>query len=683
MNEKNAAEKSLVLIVDDNPEDVRIYRRMLERSGCRAWRVKDVSTGEEGLAFLVLQPVDCVLLDYRLPDMDGLEFLSVLNQQQKTNDFPVILLTGQGDEHVAVQAMKTGAADYLTKGSLSGDLLFRAISHAIDQTSIRKEQQRYYAFLDILIDTVPNPLFFKDRTERISGCNRAFEALVGKQKPEIVGRIVHDLFPQDLAVRFREMDEALFHDGSVQASELTVPDADGRSLNMICFLASFQEIDKAEKGLMGVLLDITSQKQTEAELRQTQKELEATVDQLRASNRQIIAQQKSVIEQERLKVLLQMAGATAHELNQPLTILLGSIELMRSQSKVDPMHLERIDDAGRKVSEIVRKIQQIRCDETMPYAGPDFIIRIDQPVTLLSIEDDEKDFELLKNLVSGTGNIKLLHAADQKQAFDLLRATSIDMIFIDYMLPDGTGLEFLESLRLKQLEIPVVMVTGQGNEVIASQSIQAGAYDYLPKSRLTAAALTRVIGNTLEKHRFKREMKRVTEKMARMACRDKLTGLYNRRYFDECLAREVEGVKRHSRQLALAIFDLDHFKNINDRYGHPAGDYVLRETGMLILRTIRKCDHACRYGGEEIAVIMPDTGSKDSVVTCKRILDNIRALPLEFEGKCFTVTASAGVASYDPKSEATMDQFVQTVDRLLYEAKASGRDRVVDGERIC
>jgi len=521
MSKNNTEEESLVLIVDDNPEDVHIYRRMLLRSGGSIHRVVDVSTGGEGLAFLAGQPVDCLLLDYGLPDMDGLEFLAAL-KRQKRDAFPVILLTGQGDEHVAVQAMKNGAADYLIKGDLSDDLLFRAISHAIDKVDRRKEQKRYYDCLKILIDTVPNPLFFKDRSGIFTGCNRAFESLVGKSKPQIVGRTGNDLFPKAIAVKFRKMAETLLQDESIQISELTVPDGNGRLLNMICYLAGFQEIDRTQAGLIGVLLDITSQKKTEAQLRQTQMELEATVNQLKASNQQIIAQQKSVIEEERLKVLLQMAGATAHELNQPLMVLLGRIELMRNRSQFDPVDLDSIEAAGYKVAEIVQKIQQIRHYEIMAYAGSDFIIKIDQPITLLYIEDDEKDIERLNQYISKVGSIKLMHAVNQAQALDLLKATFIDIILVDYLLPDGTGLDFLESLKKREVDIPVVMVTGYGDEVIASQSIQAGAYDYLPKSKLTPTALKRVIDNTLEKHRYKQEMQKMAQGPVSMASQDEL-----------------------------------------------------------------------------------------------------------------------------------------------------------------
>ena len=673
----------LILIVDDNPNDVRIYRRLLERSDSHAWQVADVSTGEEGLAFLSSQPVACVLLDYRLPDMDGLEFLSQLNQLKQADSFPVILLTGQGDEQVAVQAMKSHAADYLIKGALSKDLLFRAISHAVAQNKRQMEQKRYHAFLKILIDTVPNPLFFKDRNRRFSGCNKAFEVLVGRTRPDIIGSTGYDLFDPDLYDGLYRMEDALIRENAVQSGELIVPDANGRLLNMICFLADFREIDSDQEGLLGIMLDITSQKRTEAELRQTQTELEATVSQLRESNRKIIDQHKSVIEEERLKILLQMAGATAQELNQPLMVLLGSIELMRGELSPDAGHLERIETAGREVAKIIHKIQQIRNDQISPYTESAFIREMTRPMTVLAVEDDGNDLEILTNFISEAGgHITLVSAATHRQAFDLLLSAPIDLILLDHKLSDGTGLEFLESVRQKGLEIPVVIVTGYGDEVIASQSIQAGAYDYLPKDRLTAASLKRVIANTMEKHRYRREMKIMMEKMASMARRDELTGLYNRRYFNESLPIELEKAKRYDRQLTLAIFDLDHFKNVNDLYGHPAGDLVLKETGKLILQMIRQCDIACRYGGEEIAVIMPDTGNKSGLTTCQRILDGIRAHTLEFEGKRFSVTASAGVASFTPVFGTTPARFIQTADRLLYEAKALGRNQAVAGDRI-
>ncbi len=676
MDEKNA-EKKHVLIIDDSPEDVLIYRRLLARGEDFIYQVSDVASGEEGLAFLGREAVDCVLLDYKLPDLNGLEFLSELQQQKMSDIFPVILLTGQGDEQVAVQAMKSGAANYLIKGSLTGDLLLRSITHAIDQMRNRRERERYHAFLETLIDTVPNPLFLKDKDGRYTGCNKAFESLTGRLKSNIIGQTVHDLFPGELAAICQKKDEALWQGASIQTYDIKIPHTDGRVRDMICYQADFREIDSAQEGLVGVLLDITTQKQTEAELRKTQKELEASIRQLKEANRKIIAQQKSVVEEERLKALLQMAGATAHELNQPLMILLGNIDLIRTKSEITPKDLEPIDASGQRIAEIVQKIQLIRHDDLMSFPGSQPTITLEQPITVLTVEDNEADYIQLQRIVKEIGNIHLIHAGNLEKAFDLIQTNSVDIILLDYMLPDGSGFEFMKSLKQKQVDIPVVMITGQGNEVIASESIQSGAYDYLPKSRLNATALARVITATLEKSRFRIEIKNMTKKMAKMATRDELTGLYNRRYFNDCLEQEIERARRYDRALALAIFDLDHFKKVNDDYGHLAGDHVLRETGKTLLQLIRKIDIACRYGGEEITVIMPETNIEQSIMICERIRDHIQNFPFEWEGKQFNITVSAGVAQYNPSSRGKTERFVQNVDRLLYEAKASGRNRVV------
>ena len=153
----------------------------------------------------------------------------------------------------------------------------------------------------------------------------------------------------------------------------------------------------------------------------------------------------------------------------------------------------------------------------------------------------------------------------------------------------------------------MVVITGQGDELIASRIIQAGAYDYLPKAKVSGKALLRIISNALEKAGLKREMRMAQQKLAEMSVRDELTGMFNRRYFREALEREVSGAQRYGHGLALCMIDLDHFKRVNDTHGHLCGDRVLHEFGRLLNDTIRKYDVGCRYGGEEFAVILPDT----------------------------------------------------------------------------
>jgi len=125
------------------------------------------------------------------------------------------------------------------------------------------------------------------------------------------------------------------------------------------------------------------------------------------------------------------------------------------------------------------------------------------------------------------------------------------------------------------MEIPVVVTTGSGDEMTATRVIQAGAFDYLPKEFMTRETLSRSVSNALEKGRLNKELKKVREKLTEMATIDDLTGLYNRRYAMEALETEIERAKRYHTPLTLCMIDLDRFKNVNDRYGHPAGDAVL------------------------------------------------------------------------------------------------------------
>ncbi|MBC2745171.1 MAG: response regulator [Desulfosarcina sp.] len=300
--------------------------------------------------------------------------------------------------------------------------------------------------------------------------------------------------------------------------------------------------------------------QQRKKLQQNNAELSRAVAELEAVNRQIREQQKSVIEEERLKVLLQMAGTTAHELSQPLMVLMGNVQLMEMDGDI-PAHLadrvSKITAAANRISDIVKKIQTLRHDEPRTYAGGKTILKLDQQVSILSIEDKDEDFAKVKQILQDHRQLKLTRVKSIGEAFDRLENECFDLIFMDYLLPDGTGLDFLEAINSKGMETQVVVITGQGNELIASRIIQAGACDYLPKAKVSGKVLLRIISNALEKAGLKREMRMAQEKLAEMSVRDELTGMFNRRYFQEALEREISGAQRYGHGLALCMIDLD------------------------------------------------------------------------------------------------------------------------------
>jgi diguanylate cyclase (GGDEF)-like protein len=170
---------------------------------------------------------------------------------------------------------------------------------------------------------------------------------------------------------------------------------------------------------------------------------------------------------------------------------------------------------------------------------------------------------------------------------------------------------------------------------------------------------------------------RLREALRTQSVRDALTGLYNRRYLEEVLEREVRRAARAAQSLGILMIDLDHFKSFNDTYGHEAGDAVLRETGLSLTKGIRAEDFVCRFGGEEFVVILPTADLEASRARGERLRSKMRELTILYQGKSLgIVTISVGVAAF-PEHGTSPKELMASADAALYEAKRGGRDQVV------
>jgi diguanylate cyclase (GGDEF)-like protein len=170
---------------------------------------------------------------------------------------------------------------------------------------------------------------------------------------------------------------------------------------------------------------------------------------------------------------------------------------------------------------------------------------------------------------------------------------------------------------------------------------------------------------------------KLRETLRHLSIRDPLTGLFNRRYMEESLERELRRADRKGTSVGIIMIDIDHFKRVNDTYGHEAGDTVLREMGVLLQRHIRGSDIACRYGGEEFTLILTDSPLSVAQHRAEHLREEIKELHIEYRGQDLgTITLSMGVAAF-PQHGATEEALLQAADLALYRAKAEGRDRVV------
>ncbi len=161
---------------------------------------------------------------------------------------------------------------------------------------------------------------------------------------------------------------------------------------------------------------------------------------------------------------------------------------------------------------------------------------------------------------------------------------------------------------------------------------------------------------------------------------DNLTGLANRRNFESTFEKEFLRALRYNNKLTLVMFDIDHFKNINDTFGHPCGDFILRQVANSALQTFRKTDSIFRFGGEEFVVILTETDIKQAIIPLERFRKTVETLGLTYQDQEVTVTVSIGACQLTPNIK-TKEEFLQKVDETLYKAKNSGRNKTILAEQ--
>lgn len=295
--------------------------------------------------------------------------------------------------------------------------------------------------------------------------------------------------------------------------------------------------------------------------------------------------------------------------------------------------------------------------------------QLDHAPVVLLIDDSEFVHRLL-NARLKSESINIASAYTGEAGFDKAKETQPSLILLDLDMPGIDGFETLRMLMedSSTRNIPVIILSGQDTTQDKVTAFDLGAIDFVSKPFELTELKARL--------RSSLRISSLLQMLEQKAQVDGLSGLYNRAYFDQRWNEEYERALRHSSELTMVMIDIDHFKSVNDSYGHPAGDAVISGVAKLIQNIVRKTDIACRYGGEEFALILPETSPSQAAGLCERIREECHDLswPKHPERK---ITISMGIAGCNESPSLDQRAWIGLADQNLYKAKETGRNRIV------
>ncbi len=297
--------------------------------------------------------------------------------------------------------------------------------------------------------------------------------------------------------------------------------------------------------------------------------------------------------------------------------------------------------------------------------------------SILVIEDRPSARQQIHAILKSSRLFSRIDEADDGlKGFKLLLENPADIVLCDLEMPKLDGLKFLclVNSRKELRDIPVIILTGNEDERTKIKGLEQGASDYLTKPFEPRELIAR-LNIHLKIKVLQDELKKSNELLRELSITDSLTRLYNRRYLMECLNREFSRSCRGKTSMSLLMADVDHFKEINDTYGHPQGDRVLTALAAELRSHLRSYDIAARFGGEEFAMVLPDTGPAEAAEIAERL--RRAAGEMTFSGApALSMTVSLGISAAPLQGIDTVEDLIREADRALYRAKREGRNRV-------
>ena len=302
---------------------------------------------------------------------------------------------------------------------------------------------------------------------------------------------------------------------------------------------------------------------------------------------------------------------------------------------------------------------------------------------ILLVDDDRKNLEFVKE---GLGEDYLFHEAfDGEQALALVRDHMPDLVICDVEMPRMNGFDVVRIMKNNRRFsfIPIILMTAREETERKLEGLDLGADDYLIKPinllELGARVRSMLRLKSLQDELLStnNRLQDINEKLHELSMTDTLTGIFNRLYFTKRFSYEYQRAIRYDIKLTCIMLDIDHFKKVNDTYGHQMGDEVLRGVSSVLRDGLRKVDLLARYGGEEIVIVLPETDIEHGLHVAERLRAAVESAEHELGGKTVKVTCSMGVSAMPHHQSRDADDLLRMADKAMYEAKDSGRNRVI------
>ncbi len=651
---------SRVLVVDDNELNRQLAREILENAGIE---VDTVDNGEKAIAALERRAYDAVLMDIQMPVVGGYEATVLIRRNPRLRDLPIIALTAYYSNDDKEACLSSGMNAYVSKPIDPEELLRvlkewvkvgRAIqkSPAEDRSSpLRKEGPVKVSLpvrlpgIDIgggLKRVVNNRDTYLDLLTRFremySGLPTELEKMIGEGRHKEARHVIHSLkgISGNLSLTkvfkiAHELEEFMSVGGEDPRILLShLEKVLDEVYSSICILESFRE-DKGS--FSGTPIDRSSMFSKIADMIRLLKEGNPDSEIWFEEIGNYLSHGLSESEYGRLKNLIRN-----YDYDEALSVL-DAINASSTPEKVwEPEPLSR------------PQIQQ----------------------TILIVDDDPVNIRILREILHSDYSIRVAKSG-QKTLQIAQSDTPPDLILLDAEMPGMDGYEVCRKLKESPVtaSIPVIFVTARGSEEDEYKGFKVGALDYIVKPYSPELVRARV--------KMQMELKKNMDILASLSTVDGLTGVANRRRFDDYLTTTWNLSIRDGSTLSLIMIDIDSFKSYNDIYGHQAGDECLRKVAKALSECLkRKTDLIARYGGEEFACILPGTDEKGATEVAQSFQRRVLELGIAHSGgqAAPIVTISQGVATLKPGKDQEASLLVVMADKALYEAKAGGRNRI-------